>query len=99
MKKTLLILTVLTLLFGSYETATSKHNRYYKKNHRNYTKIYNRNNYSRNNSYPPEIAENGDRRNYDNDGDGRIETIYVKGYYKSNGTYVRSHYRAAPRRR
>jgi hypothetical protein len=42
-------------------------------------------------------AENGDIYGADNDGDGRIETIFVRGYYRKNGTYVRSHYRA-PRR-
>ena len=42
-------------------------------------------------------AENGDLYGVDNDGDGRIETIYVNSYYKSDGTYVRSHYRATPR--
>jgi hypothetical protein len=46
----------------------------------------------------PGSAENGDLRGVDNDGDGRIETVFVKGYYKKNGTYVRSHYRAAPRK-
>ncbi len=45
--------------------------------------------------YTPQ-AENGDYYNYDNDGDGRVEPNYVNGYYKRDGTYVRSHYRAAP---
>jgi len=44
------------------------------------------------------MAENGDFYNQDNDGDGRVESVFVKGYYRKNGTYVRSHYRAAPRR-
>jgi len=39
-------------------------------------------------------AQNGDIYGIDNDGDGRIETVYVSGHYKSDGTYVRSHYRA-----
>lgn len=42
-------------------------------------------------------AENGDYWNRDNDGDGRREPIFVEGYYRKDGTYVRSHYRAAPR--
>ena len=41
----------------------------------------------------PYITSNGDIYGYDNDGDGRIETEYVHGYYKSDGTYVRDHYR------
>ena len=44
-------------------------------------------------SYKPIITGNGDVYGWDNDGDGRIETVYVKSYYKSNGTYVRDHYR------
>ena len=48
--------------------------------------------------YTPPRAENGDSYNRDNDGDGRVEPVYVKGYYRKDGTYVRSHYRAAPRR-
>ncbi len=44
------------------------------------------------------MAENGDFYNQDNDGDGRVESVFVKGYYRKDGTYVRSHYRAAPRR-
>jgi hypothetical protein len=43
-------------------------------------------------------AENGDLYGVDNDGDGRRETVFVRGYYRKNGTYVRSHYRAKPRR-
>lgn len=45
----------------------------------------------------PGIAENGDLFNRDNDGDGRIEPVYVEGYFRSDGTYVRGHYRAKPR--
>ena len=44
------------------------------------------------------MAENGDIYGADNDGDGRREYIYVHGYYRKDGTYVRGHYRAAPRR-
>ena len=64
----------------------------------NNNNLYN-NSYSNSNSYTsPYRSENGDIKGYDNDGDGRLEPTYVKGYYKSNGTYVRSHYRAKPRR-
>jgi hypothetical protein len=42
----------------------------------------------------PLVAENGDRRNADNDGDGRAEPVHVKGHYRKDGTYVRGHYRA-----
>lgn len=54
---------------------------------------------SRGVSIPPYRAENGDYRGRDNDFNGRSEPVYVRGYYKKNGTYVRSHYRAKPRRR
>lgn len=46
----------------------------------------------------PLVAENGDVRGADNDGDGRAEPVHVRGYYRKDGTYVRGHYRAAPRR-
>lgn len=45
-------------------------------------------------SYYPYTAGNGDVYGSDNDGDGRTESIYVKSYVKSDGTFVRSHYRA-----
>ncbi len=38
----------------------------------------------------PHRAENGDYYNKDNDGDGRKEPIFVKGYKKQDGTVVRS---------
>lgn len=44
----------------------------------------------------PPVAENGDRGGADNDGDGRAEGVYVRGYYKKDGTYVRGHYRTKP---
>ena len=44
-------------------------------------------------SYHPYQTENGVLYNFDNDGDGYREATYVTGYYKSDGTYVRSHYR------
>lgn len=47
-----------------------------------------------NTNYSPYQTENGDIRGHDNDGDGRVESVYVRGYYKKDGTYVRSHYRA-----
>lgn len=46
----------------------------------------------------PSIAENGDYYGRDNDGDGRVETVHVRGYRRKDGTYVRGHYRAKPRR-
>ena len=49
-------------------------------------------------SWPPHVAENGDVRGRDNDGDGRSEPVHVRGYYRKDGTYVRGHYRAKPRR-
>lgn len=47
----------------------------------------------------PAVAENGDIQGADNDGDGRSEPVYVGGYYRKDGTYVRGHYRAKPRRK
>ena len=41
-----------------------------------------------NNSYYGEISTNT----------GRPKTVYVRGYYRKDGTYVRSHYRSRPRR-
>jgi hypothetical protein len=49
-------------------------------------------------SSDPAVAENGDIRGADNDGDGRAEPVHVRGYYRKDGTYVRGHYRARPRR-
>ena len=46
----------------------------------------------------PPVAENNDVRGADNDGDGRREPVYVRGYRRKDGTYVRGHYRARPRR-
>lgn len=40
------------------------------------------------------VAENGDRYGVDNDGDGYKENTFVSGYRRSDGTYMRSHYRA-----
>ena len=49
-------------------------------------------------TFNPSPAENGDYKCIDNDRDGRVEPVYVKGYYRTDGTYVRSHYRAKPKR-
>jgi hypothetical protein len=49
-------------------------------------------------SYLPPVAENGDIRGVDNDGDGRTEPVHVRGYTRKDGTYVRGHYRASPKR-
>lgn len=46
----------------------------------------------------PTRAENGDLYNVDNDGDGRVEPTYVRGYFRKDGTYVRGHYRARSRK-
>lgn len=43
----------------------------------------------------PVIAGNGDIRGFDNDRDGRSETVFVRSYQRSDGVNVRSHYRAA----
>ena len=51
------------------------------------------------NKSQPHRAENGDFRGKDNDYDGRKEPIFVKGYTKKNGTKVRSHYRAKPKKK
>lgn len=44
------------------------------------------------------IAENGDKRNYDNDGDGRKEPVYVKGHFRKR-KYIKSQYRALPKKK
>jgi hypothetical protein len=49
-------------------------------------------------SHHPMVAENGDWRGADNDGDGRFESTHVRGYHRADGTYVRGHYRAQPGR-
>lgn len=47
---------------------------------------------------PPLIAGNGDIRGMDNDGDGRAETVFVKGFTRKDGTTVQSQFRAPPRK-
>lgn len=49
-------------------------------------------------SLGPLVAGNGDVRGADNDGDGRRETVFKKGYTRKDGTRVRSHYSAPPKR-
>ena len=44
------------------------------------------------------IAENGTYYGQISETTGRPKTVYVKGYYRKDGTYVRSHYRSPPRR-
>ena len=46
----------------------------------------------------PAVAENGDIRDCDNDRDGRKETVYVKGHLRK-GKYIKSQYRAPPRKK
>lgn len=46
-------------------------------------------------SYLPIRAENGDWLGQDNDLDGVVEPVYVRGQYR-DGEYVRGHYRALP---
>ncbi len=44
--------------------------------------------------YP--VAENGSYYGQKSKKSGRLKTVYVNGYYRKDGTYVRSHYRALP---
>jgi hypothetical protein len=43
----------------------------------------------------PFVAENGSHYGQAN-ANGVSKTVYVDGYYRSNGTYVRGHYRSPP---
>ena len=45
----------------------------------------------------PYIAENSSYYGQISENTGRPKTVYVKGYYRKDGTYVRSHYRSPPR--
>jgi hypothetical protein len=45
----------------------------------------------------PGVAENGSYYGQPNT-EGVPKTVYVNGYYRKDGTYVRSHYRSSPRR-
>jgi hypothetical protein len=49
-------------------------------------------------SLSPLVAENGSYYGEISEGSGRPKTVYVRGYYRGDGTYVRSHYRSSPRR-
>ena len=79
----------LSAQYSTYDYNSSGNNNNSSNNNSQYNSSY---------SYKPYVAENGDVKGYDNDGDGRLEPTYVKSYYKSDGTYVKSHYRAKPRR-
>jgi hypothetical protein len=46
----------------------------------------------------PGCAENGSCYGDISELTGRPKTVAVRGYYRSDGTYVRGHYRSAPRR-
>lgn len=45
----------------------------------------------------PSIAENDSYYGEISEATGRPKTVYVHGYYRKDGTYVRSHYRSSPR--
>jgi len=63
---------------------------------------------SRNNKYykqyrqptyrKPSVAENGSYYGQISENTGRPKTVHVRGYYRKDGTYVRSHYRSPPRK-
>ena len=44
------------------------------------------------------VAENGSYYGQVSTNTGRPKTVYVRGYYRRDGTYVRAHYRSRPRR-
>lgn len=46
----------------------------------------------------PSVAENGSYYGQISELTGRPRTVLVRGYFRSNGTYVRGHYRSPPRR-
>jgi hypothetical protein len=46
----------------------------------------------------PPVAENGSYYGETSAATGRPKTVYVNGYYRKDGTYVRGHYRSAPSR-
>lgn len=50
-------------------------------------------------AYKPRVAENGSYYGEISEKTGRPKTVYVRGYYRKDGTYVRSHYRSKPRKR
>lgn len=59
----------------------------------NYYKQYRQPTYSK-----PPIAENDSYYGQISENTGRSKTVYVRGYYRKDGTYVRSHYRSPPRK-
>jgi hypothetical protein len=46
----------------------------------------------------PAVAENGSYYGEISPTTGRPKTVNVRGYYRKDGTYIRGHYRSAPRR-
>ena len=48
--------------------------------------------------YQPPVAENGSYYGETSEKTGRPKTVHVDGYTRRDGTYVREHYRSAPRR-
>lgn len=46
----------------------------------------------------PKVAENGSVYGELSPNTGRPKEVYVRGYYRKDGTYVRGHYRSRPRR-
>jgi len=46
----------------------------------------------------PRVSENGSYYGQISENTGRPKTVHVSGYYRKDGTYVRSHYRSPPRR-
>jgi len=45
----------------------------------------------------PRVSENGSYYGQISENTGRPKTVYVRGYYRKDGTYVRSHYRSSPK--
>ena len=72
--------------FSSSYRTSSLLNSYKYKNYSSYK--YNLPSFAENGSYYGQISENT----------GRPKTVSVRGYYRKDGTYVRSHYRSPPRR-
>lgn len=44
--------------------------------------------------FTPSVAENGSAYGETSERTGLPKTVYVRGYYRRDGTYVRSHYRS-----
>ena len=64
--------------------------------------VYNRSYYSQPYSYvgsKSHVAENRSYSGQISEYTGRPKTVHVRGYYRKNGTYIRSHYRSPARRR